>query len=649
MPITLKNTAQSNYFNSESKRYEKIDTSVYEDSAQASMYVAEEIANLIRDKASKGEYAVLGLATGSSPIKVYQILVNMHIEGLSFKNVITFNLDEYFPIQAVAQQSYVRFMNEHLFNHIDIDKENIHIPDGTIPLEDVRAYCLGFEAKIQEVGGIDLQLLGIGRTGHVGFNEPGSSLKSKTRIVRLDRITRLDAASDFYGVDDVPQRAITMGVGSIMAARKIILLAWGEGKSHIIKATVEGDIKETVPATFLQNHENCEFILDEAAGSELTRIKTSWLVQEPEWGDLLIKKAVIWLAGRIDKVILQLTNEDYNEYGMGELVAEYGSAEDINLKVFNELQHSITGWPGGKPNVDDSTRPERATPFPKTALIFSPHPDDDVISMGGTLIRLTDQGHNVHVAYQTSGNISVFDDEVYRYIDFTREVLAEQYNDEKKDEKLAKIQQSISNKMPGDMDEPEVRMFKGVIRKGEAKAACRVCNVPTENVHFQNLPFYETGAVKKSPLGEEDILQTMELIKKVKPHQIFAAGDLSDPHGTHRVCLSAIFEALKRLGKTEKWLKDTYVWLYRGAWQEWGIADIEMAVPIGPKDLLRKRKAIFKHQSQKDVAMFPGADKREFWERAEDRNKDTARHYDALGLAQYEAIEAFVKWEFNNY
>jgi glucosamine-6-phosphate deaminase len=646
MPITAKKTSQSNYFNSESKRYEKISTSVYEDSEQASKYVADEIADLIRDKASKGEYAVLGLATGSSPIKVYENLVNMHEEGLSFKNVITFNLDEYFPIQAASQQSYVRFMNEHLFNHIDIDKKNIHIPDGMISPEEVRPFCLAYEVKIRESGGIDMQLLGIGRTGHVGFNEPGSSLNSKTRIVRLDRITRLDAASDFYGVDDVPQKAITMGVGSIMAARKIILLAWGEGKSHIIKATVEGEIKESVPATFLQNHENCEFIVDEAAGSELTRIKTPWLVQEPEWGDSLIKKAVIWLSGKVNKVILQLTNEDFNEFGMGELVAEYGSAEDINLKVFNELQHSITGWPGGKPNVDDSTRPERADPFPKTALIFSPHPDDDVISMGGTLIRLTDQGHNVHVAYQTSGNISVFDDEVYRYLDFTREVLD---GDKVRDKDLAKIQQALSKKSPGEIDQPEVRKFKGAIRKGEAKAACRVCNVPEENVYFQNLPFYETGAVKKSPLAEEDILQTMALIKEVKPNQIFAAGDLSDPHGTHRVCLSAIFEAIKRLSKTEKWLKDTYVWLYRGAWQEWGIADIEMAVPIGPKDLFRKRKAIFKHQSQKDVAMFPGADKREFWERAEDRNKDTARLYDELGMAQYEAIEAFVKWEFNNY
>jgi glucosamine-6-phosphate deaminase len=649
MPITITKTPLSNYFSMESKRYEKINTAVYADSTDASKYVAEEIADLIREKESKGEYAVLGLATGSSPIKVYQYLVNMHTEGLSFKNVITFNLDEYFPINPESPQSYVRFMHEHLFDLIDIDKENIHIPDGTIAPEMAKRFGLAYDAKIHEAGGLDLQLLGIGRTGHVGFNEPGSSLQSKTRLVRLDRITRLDAASDFYGVDGVPQRAITMGIGSIMAAKRIILLAWGEGKSHIIKATVEGEIKESVPATFLQNHPNCEFILDEAAGTELTRVKTPWLVLEPDWSEALIKKAVIWLAGKVNKVILQLTNEDYNEYGMGDLVAAYDSSEEINIKVFNQLQHSITGWPGGKPNVDDSTRPERASPFPKTALIFSPHPDDDVISMGGTLLRLTDQGHNVHVAYQTSGNISVFDDEVYRYLDFAREVLEEENDNKKRDDDLGKIQQALMQKQPGDMDEPEVRRFKGVIRKGEAKAACRVCNVPKENVYFQNLPFYETGEVKKSPLGEDDILQTMALIKKVKPDQIFAAGDLSDPHGTHRVCLGAIFEAIIRLVKTEKWLKGTYVWLYRGAWQEWSIADIEMAVPIGPKDLLRKRQAIFKHQSQKDVAMFPGVDKREFWERAEDRNKETARQYDTLGLAQYEAIEAFVKWEFNNY
>ena len=645
--VSVESRESNDFFNSESNQYEKIEAVVYKDSQSASRYVADAIADLIREKASRGEYAVLGLATGSSPIEVYKNLVQMHQEGLSFKNVITFNLDEYYPMDGNSQQSYVRFMNEHLFNSIDIDKKNVHIPDGNLPFDDVRSFCQNYEAKIKEAGGIDLQILGIGRTGHIGFNEPGSSLTSKTRLIRLDRITRLDAASDFFGVEGVPKRAITMGVGTIMAAKRIILLAWGEGKANVIRETVEGKIKESVPATFLQNHPNCQFILDEAAGSELTRIKTPWLVQEPEWDDYLIKKAVIWLAGKVKKVILQLTNEDYNEYGMGELVAEYGSAEDINLKVFNYLQHTITGWPGGKPKVDDSTRPERAKPFPKTSLIFSPHPDDDVISMGGTLIRLADQGHNVHVAYQTSGNISVFDDEVVRYLDFTREALGTYCDREKWNKDYTKIKEFLQKKSPGDIDSDEVRQFKGLIRKGEAKAACRVCNVPEGNTHFLNLPFYETGVIKKSPLGEEDVQRTMELIRKLKPHQIFAAGDLSDPHGTHRVCLNVIFESLLRLKETENWIKDTYVWLYRGAWQEWGIADIEMAVPIGPKDMGRKRMAIFKHQSQKDVAMFPGSDKREFWERAEDRNKETARLYDELGLAQYEAIEAFVRWKFN--
>ncbi|HHL52984.1 MAG TPA: glucosamine-6-phosphate deaminase [Flammeovirgaceae bacterium] len=635
------------FFDNESKRFEKINTSVYENAALGSEYVARQIAELIRDKAARNEYAVLGLATGSSPIGVYQNLVRMHQEeGLSFRNVITFNLDEYYPMAPDAQQSYVRFMHTHLFDHIDIDPDNVHIPDGTLAPEDIKAFCLAYEAQIEESGGIDLQLLGIGRTGHIGFNEPGSSLQSKTRLVRLDRLTRLDAASDFFGVEGVPYRAITMGVGTIMAARKIILLAWGEAKADIIRQTVEGPIQESVPATFLQEHSNCEFVLDEAAAAELTRIKTPWLVMEPEWHDKLIKKAVIWLSGQVNKVILQLTDEDYNEHGMGELVAAHGPAEEINLRVFNQLQHTITGWPGGKPNTDDSTRPERARPFPKTALIFSPHPDDDVISMGGTLIRLVDQGHQVHVAYQTSGNIAVFDHEVLRYIDFTRQTLEQLGGDKEQDRQLQEMQKQILNKKPGEADPPAIRQLKTFIRQGEARSACRVCQVPQANIHFMNLPFYETGGIKKNPLGEDDIEQTMALIKDIKPQQIFAAGDLSDPHGTHRICLSAIFEALKRLQKTEKWLADTYVWLYRGAWQEWSIADIEMAVPIGPKDMLRKRMAIFKHQSQKDVAMFPGTDKREFWERAEDRNHATARAYDALGLAQYEAIEAFVRWRF---
>lgn len=632
--------------NEEVKKFEKVSTMVHSDSESASFYVANEIANLIRQRQGQGKMAVLGLATGSTPTKVYDFLVKFHKEeGLSFKNVVTFNLDEYYPMQPDSIHSYVRFMNEHLFDHIDIKREHVHIPDGTLSKDEIRSFCEVYEQKISDFGGIDIQVLGIGRTGHIGFNEPGSSLKSKTRLVRLDRVTKLDAASDFFGLENVPNRAITMGVGTIMSAKRIILMAWGEGKSEIIQQSVEGAIKESVPATFLQHHNYCDFILDTAAASMLTRVQTPWLVGECEWDDRLIKKATIWLSEKLGKAILKLTNEDYNEYGMGHLVAEVGSAEQINLKVFNQLQATITGWPGGKPHADDSRRPERAEPYPKTSLIFSPHPDDDVISMGGTLLRLVDQGHQVHVAYQTSGNIAVFDDEVIRFLDFASDV---QHHDKQLHQKLKEVRTFLSNKKPGQIDSPEIQEYKGLIRKGEALAACRYCGVKEENAHFLNLPFYETGAVKKKPHSEEDIQITMELLKKVRPHQIFAAGDLSDPHGTHRVCLQIIFIALKRLlDDGEKWLDDCYVWLYRGAWQEWDIADMEMAVPIGPKDMNRKRNAIFKHQSQKDAAMFPGNDEREFWQRAEQRNSETANKYNALGMAEYEAMEGFVRYHFS--
>ena len=630
---------------SEELRFEKIHTLIHEDSNSASLSVANEIASLIKQKQEQGKKAVLGLATGSTPTKVYEYLVQFHKEGrLSFKNVITFNLDEYFPMQPDSIHSYVRFMNEHLFDHIDIDPENVHIPDGSLPMDQVRKFCEDYEEKIKNVGGIDIQILGIGRTGHIGFNEPGSTLNSKTRLIRLDRVTRLDAASDFFGEENVPKRAITMGVGTIMSARKIILMAWGEGKSSIIHQAVEGKIKESVPATFLQHHENCDFVLDGAAASSLTCVKTPWLVTECDWNDKLIKSATIWLSEKLGKAILKLTNEDYNEYGMGNLIAEIGSAEQINLKVFNQLQRTITGWPGGKPNADDSQRPERAEPYPKTSLIFSPHPDDDVISMGGTLLRLVDQGHNVHVAYQTSGNIAVFDDEVIRFLDFATDI--QQENKELK-KKFKEVRKFLANKKPGDVDSPEIQEFKGLIRKGEALAACRYCGVNEDNAHFLNLPFYETGAVRKKPLSEEDIQITYDLLNKLKPHQIFAAGDLSDPHGTHRVCLESIFKALQRLvDDRAEWIRNCYVWLYRGAWQEWDIADMEMAIPIGPKDMARKKNAIFKHQSQKDSAMFPGNDEREFWQRAEQRNKETAFRYNALGMAEYEAMEGFVRYHF---
>jgi glucosamine-6-phosphate deaminase len=567
-------------------------------------------------------------------------------EGLSFSNVITFNLDEYFPIDPNSLQSYVRFMNEYLFDHIDIPRSQIHIPDGTLPHQSVQRYCLDYEHKIKEAGGIDIQILGIGRTGHIGFNEPGSARESITRLITLDHLTRIDAASDFFGEENVPRRAITMGVGTIMRSRKIILMAWGEGKARIIKSAVEGPVTDLLPASFLQDHPNASIVLDEAASAELTRVKNPWLVGSCQWNKKLIRKAVVWLCQQVNKPILKLTDNDYNEHGMADLITEHGPAYNVNIQVFNELQHTITGWPGGKPNADDSNRPERAKPFPKKALIFSPHPDDDVISMGGTLIRLVDQGHDVHVAYQTSGNIAVFDDDAIRFADFVKDIShtigieSGQMSDWFK-----KIVDFIVTKAPGQVDSPEVQLIKGMIRRGEAKAACRYCGVPEENLHFMDMPFYETGRVKKNPIGEADITLVVDLLQAIKPNQIYAAGDLSDPHGTHRVCLSAIMQAVDRL-KGESWMKDCYFWLYRGAWQEWEVHQIEMAVPISPQELLRKRRAIFKHQSQKDRPLFPGSDAREFWQRAEDRNKATATLYDKLGLAEYEAMEAFVRYVF---
>ncbi|MDB9903700.1 glucosamine-6-phosphate deaminase [Flavobacteriaceae bacterium] len=629
----------------EQKKFERINTIIHENSQEASYYVAQEIVSLVTQRQQEGKKMVLGLATGSTPIKVYEYLVQAHKEeGISFSNVISFNLDEYFPMDRESVHSYVRFMREHLFDHLDIPNTQIHIPDGQQTKEDVRTYCQNYEQKIIEAGGIDIQILGIGRTGHIGFNEPGSSLKSKTRLVRLDRVTRLDAASDFFGKENVPSKAITMGVGTIMDAKRIVLMAWGEGKANIIKQAVEGPIQESVPATFLQTHPNCDFIIDRAAATSLTREATPWLVGDCDWTEGLIKKATIWLSETRSKAVLKLTNEDYNEYGMGSLIAEIGSAEELNVKIFNQLQQTITGWPGGKPQADDTKRPERANPFPKKSIVFSPHPDDDVISMGGTLLRLVDQGHEVHVAYQTSGNIAVFDDEVIRFLDFAKDI---QENNTALEKQFQEVKTFLSHKSPGEVDQPMIQKFKGLIRKGEAMAACRYCGVKEENAHFQNLPFYETGTVKKNPYSEKDIALTYDLLNRVKPQQIFAAGDLSDPHGTHRVCLDIIFAAIDKLvADKATWIKDCYVWLYRGAWQEWDIADMEMAVPIGPKDMIRKRNAIFKHQSQKDAAMFPGSDEREFWQRAEDRNRETAKKYNALGLAEYEAMEGFVRYKF---
>jgi len=625
----------------EDTRFEKIHNVTYKSSLEASNLVAQEIANLIRDKQRENKKCVLGLATGSSPIKVYEELIRLHNEeGLSFENVITFNLDEYFPMDKSNIQSYFYFMHEHLFNHVNILPENINIPDGNISIDNLYQYCIDYEMKIKDAGGLDFQLLGIGRTGHIGFNEPGSHLNSGTRIITLNHITRIDAAPSFLGIENVPRKAITMGIGTVRDAKRIVLLAWGSNKSEIIKETIEGEISTTVPATYLQQHNNTTFVMDEDASSELTRVKTPWLVKSCVWNDDLKLKAVTWLSNLLDKPILKLTDKNYNDNGMSGLLTEEGTAYDLNIKMFNKLQHTITGWPGGKPFSDDSKRPERATPARKRVLIFSPHPDDDVISMGGTFDRLVAQGHEVHIAYQTSGNIAVSDEEALKFAEISKifNTDSKQVND---------VIDFINSKKGNDViDSLEVRKLKGEIRKSESLGATRYFNVPDENVHFLNLPFYETGTIKKGNLSQDDVAIMTSIINAVKPHQIYAAGDLADPHGTHKVCLDSLFAALEEMKTGKEYMKDCWVWLYRGAWHEWDSHEIEMAVPMSPDQVLRKRHAIFYHQSQKDGVMFQGDDSREFWVRVEDRNRLTAKKYNDLGLTDYAAIEAFKRYHF---
>jgi len=632
----------------EETRYEKLPVSVYSDEQTASVDVAKRIASLIISKQEQGEQAVLGLATGATPVKVYKELIRLHKEeGLSFKNVVTFNLDEYYPMKPDADQSYVRFMNENLFSHIDIAPENINIPNGELAREDIEDFCLKYEQKISGFGGIDLQLLGIGRTGHIGFNEPGSAPNSGTRLVTLDDLTRRDASRDFGGVANVPTKAITMGIGTIFKAKEIILMAWNEKKASIVKKAVEGELSSDVPATFLQLSPNVEFILDQDAALSLTRFDTPWLVKDCQWNDTTVTKAVIWLAKELNKPILKLTEDNYNNHGMAQLATERGPVYNINIQIFNKLQHTITGWPGGKPNADDSQRPERAQPAQKRVVIFSPHPDDDVISMGGTFIRLADQGHEVHVAYQTSGNTAVWDDDVLRFMEFNID-FAEARSEGASDLRATynEMRDFISKKLPNQTDPEEIRTVKKLIRKGEAIAGARFAGLSDDRIHFQDLPFYDRGKFQKNVSYEDDIVQTMELLQQVKPHQIFAAGDFADPHGTHKVCFNIIVEAMIRLRATESWTKDCWLWMYRGAWHEFETHEIEMAVPLSPQEVERKRLAIFKHQSQKDLPVFPGDDSREFWVRAEARTQETAKAYDQLGLAEYEAMEAFVKWKF---
>lgn len=627
---------------------EKIHTGIFKNSTEASKAVAREIAALIKDKTAGGGHCVLGLATGNTPKQVYRELVSMHREEeLSFKNVFSFNLDEYYPMAPGDPQSYVRFMKEQLFDHVDIPADQYFIPDGTLSLDKISAFCKQYENKIEELGGLDLQLLGIGSNGHIGFNEPGSLVSSKTRLIALNNTTRAAAAGDFGGIGKTPRKAITLGMNAIMNAKRVILMAWGENKADIIKAAVEGPVTEQVPASFLQAHPNTTFVIDEAAAQQLTKFKSPWLVDDSVvWDAKTTKKAVCQLALQLGKSVLKLTDKDYNDNGLSDLLAVHGHAYDINIDVFNQLQHTITGWPGGKPHADDTYRPERAEPASKRVIIFSPHPDDDIISMGGTFIRLHEQGHDVHVAYQTSGNIAVSDEEALRFIDYVSDYNDHFHLDNTAVGKLyCEAKDFLKKKRPGEKDTPELRQVKGIIRRSEAKATCRFVGIPGENIHFLDLPFYETGTVDKKPLGKEDIEIVCRLIDQVKPHQIYAAGDLADPHGTHKVCLDAVFAAIDQL-KGHDYMKDCWLWLYRGAWAEWEIHEIEMAVPMSPAQVLQKRYGVFKHQSQKDGVVFQGDDSREFWQRAEDRNAATAELYDKLGLAEYAAVEAFVRWHF---
>ena len=629
---------------------ERIPVTVYDQPLDASRAVAREIADLVQSRAAAGKQTVLGLATGSTPVGVYDELIRLHREErVSFKTVVTFNLDEYWPMQPDALQSYHRFMREHLFDHLDIPAAAIHLPDGTLPRDKVAAACVRYEEQIREAGGIDLQILGIGRTGHIGFNEPGSALDSRTRLITLDSVTRVDAASDFFGEWNVPRQAITMGVGSILDAHRVVLLAFGEHKAPIVQKAVEQPPCSHVSASALQQHADARFVLDRAAAARLTRFESPWVVGSLdsmglEWTDALTRKAVIWLALELGKPILKLTDEDYNEHGLQDLLSNRGRAYDLNIEVFRAMQDTITGWPGGKLNAPRRVRggEVRADEFPKRIVVFSPHPDDDVISMGGTFIRLCEQGHEVHVAYQTSGNIAVWDESADRHVDFVEEFCKAFGVGTKTSEIAEKIRAFLKSKPAGAVDLPELQAVKGLIRRTEARAGARYSGVKPEHIHFLDLPFYETGRVRKKPIGPDDIAITVKLLEQVQPHQVYAAGDLSDPHGTHRVCLAAVIEALAAVADRD-WAKRCELWLYRGAWQEWEPHEIEMAVPLSPEEVERKRMAIFKHESQKDRALFPGpTDPREFWQRAEDRNRDTARLYDKLGLPEYEAIEGFV-------
>ena len=633
---------------SEITRCEKIFTDIYPKVEEAASVIANSVEAEIKRAKAAGRKCVLALGTGLSLTPVYTELIRRHKEcGLSFENVVVFNAYEYFPLSADCRHSALGQLRERLLDHIDIKAENIHTPDGSISQDEVIEHCHAYEQLIAAEGGIDIALLGIGRMGNIATNEPGSTLSSTSRIILIDQTSRDEMTNSFGTQEQVPPCSITMGIHTLLSAHKLFITAWGEEKSDIVEKIVEGPITDAVPASFIQTHNDAKFFIDLSAASKLTRIVHPWLVTNCEWNDKTIRAAVVGLCQLKQKPILKLTNKDYNENGLSELLARYGSAYNCNIKIFNDLQHTITGWPGGKPNADDTNRPERALPAVKRVIVFSPHPDDDVISMGGTLRRLVQQNHDVHVAYETSGNIAVGDEEVTRFMHFVNGYNQLFCNNEDQVIKkmYADIKAFLAQKKPSDMDTPEVRTIKGLIRRGEARTACTYNGVPLDHVHFLDLPFYESGKIEKLPMGEKDVEIVRALLQKVKPHQIYVAGDLADPHGTHRKCTDAVLAAIdleKEAGA--EWLNDCRIWMYRGAWAEWEIENIEMCVPMSPEELRGKRNCILKHSSQMESAPFLGNDERLFWQRAEDRNHATAELYHSLGLACYEAMEAFVRY-----
>ena len=628
-------------------RLEKIPTNIFETSEEGVVQIANEIVAKIQDRQREGKFCTIAIGTGASLRPLFTELIRKHKdEGVSFRNVVFFNLYEYYPLTEGAGSSFSH-LNKLFLSQIDIDRQNIFTMDGSIPQEAIIEHCRLYEQRIQTFGGLDMVIMGIGREGNIGMNEPGSHASSTTRLILIDATSRSEAARNI-GVDNLPPCSITMGINTIMGARKVYMLAWGEDKADIIRSAVEDKVSDTLPASYLQLHANTSVCVDLAAAAHLTRIQRPWLVTSCEWNDKLVRSAIVWLCTTLNKPILKLTNKDYNENGLSELLALYGSAYNANIKVFNDLQHTITGWPGGKPNADDTYRPERAKPFPKRVVVFSPHPDDDVISMGGTLRRLVQQGHEVHVAYETSGNIAVGDEEVVRFMHFINgfNQLFENSEDKVISDKYAEIKQFFSTKKEGDMDTRDILTIKGLIRRGEARTACTFNRIPLSRCHFLDLPFYETGKIEKNPISEADVEIVLNLLREVKPHQIYVAGDLADPHGTHRVCTDAVFAAIdEEKNAGAEWLKDCRIWMYRGAWAEWEIENIEMAVPLSPEELRAKRNSILKHQSQMESAPFLGNDERLFWQRSEDRNRGTASLYDQLGLACYEAMEAFVEYK----